>query len=310
MIGNQPFTRLGLVGAGRWGRNYISTISASPNAQLCRLASRSEQAHNLVDEHCTLSPDWRDVVEAGDIDGLVLAVPPQVQVEIALHAIEAELPLLLEKPMATKLEDAIKIVEAAARHKVPVMVDHIYLFHPAYIALKHQLKDHSGIRSIRTLSGNAGPYRSTLPPLWDWAPHDIAMCLDLLDERPTTIEAHKLTSRHAPAPIGDVFQILLEFPSGITADITTGNAMSKKKREFIVECTDDSWVFDDLAAAKLTRHNTGRVKPIQIQEGQPLDAVLQTFISSLSEPEQITSGAAFSADVVAVIAAANEQLTS
>ena len=41
----------------------------------------------------------------------------------------------------------------------------------------------SSIKSIRSVSGNIGPYRDEWSPLWDWGPHDLSMCLSLVEEK-------------------------------------------------------------------------------------------------------------------------------
>jgi len=304
VIEKRRTVRLGLVGAGRWGKNYISTIATLPHVTLCRLASRSDQAQNLVGPQCTVSTDWRDIIDADDLDGLVLAVPPQVQVEIALHAIKAKLPVLLEKPMAIYIDDAVRLRDAAAKRNVPLMVDHIYLFHPAFQALKQEVSRHGPIRKIRSVGGNAGPYRSILPPLWDWAPHDVAMCLDLLDEFPHTIQAHRLRAQGK----GEVYSITLDFASGPQATITTGNGMAQKTREMVVECDEGSWLFDDLAPNKLTRIHPDEPITVHTSNEAPLSAVLQAFVNILDGHPPARSGANFSAEVVAVISEAAKQM--
>ncbi len=93
--------RLGLVGAGAWGRNYIRTIAGLTGVVLARAASRNPDTQSLVPPDCVVTPDWRELVGATDLDGLILAVPPKVQAAIAEAAVRARLPLLLEKPIAS-----------------------------------------------------------------------------------------------------------------------------------------------------------------------------------------------------------------
>ena len=62
-------------------------------------------------------------------------MPPTVQPEIALRAIEAGLPLLLEKPMALDPVLAREIVSQAQARDVYVSVNHIYLHLPAFFLL-------------------------------------------------------------------------------------------------------------------------------------------------------------------------------
>ncbi|MDH5188679.1 MAG: Gfo/Idh/MocA family oxidoreductase, partial [Rhodospirillaceae bacterium] len=214
--------KLGLIGAGKWGQNYIRTIGRSNDARLVRLTSSNPEAGNLVGADCTISNDWRDLINDTDIDGLILAVPPTTQVQIALAALENKIPLLLEKPLATTVADAKRISDLAVKNNVPVLVDHIYLFHPAYEALKREAKKLEQIKSINSTGGDTGPFRADWNPLWDWGPHDVAMCLDLTGEYPSNISAKRdeVKTKHG---VGEIFNAKLEFPSGITANISFGN---------------------------------------------------------------------------------------
>ena len=67
-------------------------------------------------------------------------------------------------------------------NRVNVKVNHVYLYHPMYRFLKEIVKDKNKINSIYSFSGDNGPFRKDISPLWDWGPHDIAMCLDIFGE--------------------------------------------------------------------------------------------------------------------------------
>ena len=49
--------RLALIGAGRWGRNYIRTVALSSDAELMRVASSNPQTRGLVPASCAVDPD-------------------------------------------------------------------------------------------------------------------------------------------------------------------------------------------------------------------------------------------------------------
>lgn len=214
--------RLGLVGAGPWGRNYIRTIAGIPGLELARVAGRA---------------DWRDLVRAADIDGVIIAVPPAAQPEIALAAIEAGRPLLLEKPLALSVEAAQRIAAAAAARPVFAMVDHVHLFHPAFEALKRAAAERGPVLGIEAAAG--GPHRRPgVPALWDWGPHDVAMCIDLLGAAPQAVEAAQLESHAA----GERLRLGLRFAGGVTASIDLD--MREKHRRFAVRLAGQTLLYD------------------------------------------------------------------
>ena len=56
--------------------------------------------------------------------------------------------------------------------------------------MKYYIAKQKKLNSIIAIAGNYGPFRNDVSPLWDWAPHDIAMCLDIMGEFPSKISAH------------------------------------------------------------------------------------------------------------------------
>ena len=71
---NHPPLRLGLIGAGPWGRNYIRTLKGLDGVRLSRLASRNPDSAGLVGPDCTISEDWRDVMETSGIELTIASV--------------------------------------------------------------------------------------------------------------------------------------------------------------------------------------------------------------------------------------------
>ena len=221
----KPPLRLGVIGTGTWGRNYLRTIAEIPETRLARTAGRA---------------NWRELVEASDVDAVIVAVPPAAQPEIALAAIDAGKPLLLEKPLALSVDAAQRIVAAAAARPVLVMVDHIHLFHPGFEALKRAVAQ-APIRAIRAAAG--GPSRLNIGALWDWGPHDVAMCLDLLGTEPAAVNGALLESRPAGAGFAQRLRLELRFDGGALAQIEL-DTLREKHRSFSVEAGGRSLSYD------------------------------------------------------------------
>ncbi|MEE1569456.1 MAG: Gfo/Idh/MocA family oxidoreductase, partial [Alphaproteobacteria bacterium] len=124
--------RLGLIGAGRWGRVYMNTLDHMADVTLNALASSNPQSRDLVGENVDLHEDWRDFINAGGVDGVIVATPPAAHGEIVRAALEAGLPVLVEKPLTLDVDEAKALRDLAERTDGLVMVDHIHLFSPAF----------------------------------------------------------------------------------------------------------------------------------------------------------------------------------
>ena len=167
--------RLGLVGAGPWGANIVRTIAELPGMLLTRLASRNPRSRDLVGRKCAISTDWRDVAGARDLDGVIIATPPDTHFAIASMALSHQIPVLIEKPLTMNLGQAEKLLHLAGSRAVHVQVDHTHLYHPAFRKLKSLLPQLGSLEVIRGRAGKRGQSRADTPVLWDWGPHDLAM---------------------------------------------------------------------------------------------------------------------------------------
>lgn len=281
--------RLGLIGAGRWGRNYIRTIAALDGVRLARLASRNPQSAQLVPADCRISTDWRAILDRREIDGVIIATPPALHAEMTRAAVDAGLPVLVEKPLTLNPAAAVALREFVAMRGGFVMVGHTHLFHPAFRELKHAAPRYGKIRAIRSVAGNHGPFRPDTPVLWDWGAHDVAMCLDLLGSLPLQISASYMENRVTQEGCGQVIELVLEFPGQVRATIRIGNLLPRQ-RQFSVHLDSAAVVYDDLAENKLVVHPAtagsadlqDRGEPVAISPDLPLTREVREFAGAIS----------------------------
>jgi len=117
--GSQPVleqVRVGLVGVGAMGREFLVAardhpdvvIAACADADPRRLAALRQEEPDLAVES-----DWRRLVESPDLDAILVATPPDFHAEVTIAAFEAGKAVLCEKPLASRLEDGRRMVEAA-----------------------------------------------------------------------------------------------------------------------------------------------------------------------------------------------------
>lgn len=302
--------RLGLVGAGRWGRNYISTIAHLDGVELVRLASRNPVSRKLVDPGCRISETWSDLIEAGDLDGLIVATGPAAQGKIAAAAIAAGLPLMLEKPVATDVAAVRSLNDLSKRGDVPVLVDHIYLFNTAFAVMKEQIRRLGGLRSLCASRGGWGPFRPDLRALWDWAPHDVAMCINLVGAAPEQIAARVIDADRTTESNGEVICLDLTFPSEVTARITVGNLMDRPARLLKAICQNGELIFDDLADNRLMCRSEAGETAVSVANDPPLNRAITTFARGIAGGDRSAFGLDLAVEVTHVIAKAERQLDS
>src|SRR5579872_5185639 len=110
--------RIGLVGYGAWGRMHVGAMARIPELSLVGVVCGSEaSAYAATAElpRVTVYRDLDKLLADKSIDLVDICSPNHLHAEAAVAAIEAGKHVLLEKPMATTLADAERVVAAAER---------------------------------------------------------------------------------------------------------------------------------------------------------------------------------------------------
>ena len=117
---------------------------------------------------------------------------------------------LVEKPLATSVQDARALVDTADAHDVTLMAGHTFEYNAAVRKLKEIIAsgDLGRVLHIDTARLNLGLYQHDVNVIWDLAPHDLSIISFLMGENPTTVTTwahHHVGGRHA-----DVAHLRLE----------------------------------------------------------------------------------------------------
>lgn len=299
--------RLGLIGAGRWGKVYLRTmLSLGERCRLTHLGTSKPQNASLAPPGVRVEADWRRVVES-DCDAVIIATPPATHAGLVEHCVDAGKPCLVEKPFCLDVPTAERLHQRIERSGVPVLVDHTQLFNPAYQALKRRLQDTGeSIRAILaervgTTPPSSHPSTDT-PVVWEWGPHDVSICLDLLEHPPLQVEA--LSGPPGPADSPALVMLRLEFPGGCCAWIHTGWLAAQKRRTVSVVTDRRLYVCDDLAAEKLTvsSMDADRRQPLPVGDERPaIAAMLTYFLDGLAGGDRRYFGTTLALEVTRVL---------
>ena len=145
--------KLAVVGAGLIGIRHIEAIDKTAAATLACIVDPAEAGQAAarargVPGYLTLE----EMIAAGDIDGVILATPNRLHEAGALACIDAGLPVLVEKPIATDLPGARRIVAAAEAAGVAAAVGH-HRRHNPLIARAKALIDEGRLGQIASVQG-------------------------------------------------------------------------------------------------------------------------------------------------------------
>lgn len=257
-----------LIGAGKWGQNYISTLSNFHDIKLT-MATRD---------------NWRSLVDTRP-DSVIVATGPHAHVEIAKHVLEHQIPLMIEKPLVLTLQELEPLL--SLQHNAPILVNYTHLFANHFLELKKRLDKAS---TIFAESRGPGPIRS-YSSLFDYGSHAVAMCLYLLNETPLSI--HIRQEGHEPTT---AFSIDLRFTQ-TTAHLMVGNNETTKKLWLEAYINKGFLVYNDLGCDKLISNH----KPIDVNFVPPLTNAVQCFLSLMDGKQDDRAGLDLSIKVIKVL---------
>ena len=125
--------RTGIVGGGTVSAVHIDGLKRNPRTDLVAICDVDEgRARELAEKH-EVRPftSVQTMVDEVELDWVHVCTPVQTHVDVALTAIEAGIPVMIEKPITETVEEFERLAEAARTHDVPVSVKHNHVFDPA-----------------------------------------------------------------------------------------------------------------------------------------------------------------------------------
>jgi len=156
------------------------------------------------------------------------------------------------------VSEAEDLQKLAVQHNLKLMVGHILLFHPAIIKLKKIINagELGKINYIYSNRLNLGKFRTEENILWSFAPHDISVILQLLEEMPEQVSAQG--GNYLNQGIADVTMSALSFKSGVKGHIFVSWLHPNKEQKLVIVGDKKMAIFDDtLTEGKLQIHDKG-----------------------------------------------------
>jgi predicted dehydrogenase len=115
-----------LIGAGLFGERHAQAYSRHPAANFVAVCDlNAERAKHIAEKYGARSytTDFRQVLTDSEVHAVSVATPDHLHRDVAVACAEAGKHVLVEKPLATTVEDAIAIADAAHKNGVKLMVD-------------------------------------------------------------------------------------------------------------------------------------------------------------------------------------------
>lgn len=253
--------RIGVVGLGYWGPNLARNFAAIDGCELEWLCDDSAQVREQLTgafAGVRTTGELEDLLGDPALDAVVLATPVPTHAELAVRVLSAGKHCFVEKPLATTVADAQRVVDAAEATGRILMVGHLLEYHPAVTRLK-ELVQEGELGSLYYVYGNRvnlGKLRAEENALWSLGAHDVSVVLHLIDEDPIECSAHG--ECYVRDDVQDVVFCYLRFPSGQVAHLHLSWLDPHKERRITVVGSKRMATFDDMRTeGKLTVYDKG-----------------------------------------------------
>ena len=331
---NKPI-RVGVIGCGHWGKNYVRTFSTLPGARLEAVADLDDKKlEGTLKSHPNIRvfKDYKKLIASGCCDAVVVATVASTHHQIVRNALEAGLDVLAEKPFTMTIADANDLVKLSEDSKCICMVAHTFLFNPSIRKIKEYLdRGEAGkIYYAKARRTHLGLVREDVNAVWDLAPHDISMFIYLLGESPSSVQA--VGRRVLRKNREDAAFVNLQFPSGVIANIAVSWADSNKERYLDIVGSKCRISFDDMNMQEPIRIyykgitvelpegeesdfgefkyllRDGDILSPKVPVQEPLRVLCESFLHAVNTRERPYSDARFGAQVVEVLVNIDEAL--
>jgi predicted dehydrogenase len=238
-----------LVGAGPWGLTLGRAMARLPEVELrwvCELDPARRAAAGEVAPRARLTGALDEALADPEVVAAFVAVDSARHHPVGLRVLRADRHLLVEKPLALRVADAVELSALAEERRRVLSVGHLLLHHPA-VRRARQLVGEGALGEtlwLETARLAPGPARAGGGVWWTLAPHDVSMALHLFDAIPTRVTAVGGAGRPGEETVA---WATLHFEDGRLAHLHAARHAPEKKRGFSLIGARRALTFDELA---------------------------------------------------------------
>jgi predicted dehydrogenase len=118
--------KVGIVGLGRWAKVLTRAVAKSEKIKIVAGFSRSEEKRLAFEQELGVpsAPDMKALLSKREIEGVILTVPNEQHLPVAIEVAKAKKHVYTEKPIASTLEEGLEIAALERKYGITVTVGH------------------------------------------------------------------------------------------------------------------------------------------------------------------------------------------
>jgi predicted dehydrogenase len=252
-VSGRPAIGIGVIGYGYWGPNLVRNFAAQ---ERCRVVAVSDRDPSRLPDAARRYPGLRttttpgELIDAPDVDAVVIATPVAAHFDLALAALEAGKHVLVEKPLTATSEEAARLIDVAARRRRVLMVDHTFVYTSAVRKIRDLIQggEIGDVYYYDSVRINLGLFQHDVDVMWDLAVHDLAIMDFVLAERPAAVSATGLA--HVPGRPANIAYMTIFFDAPLLGHVHVNWLAPVKVRRTLIGGNRRMIVFDDLEASE------------------------------------------------------------
>ena len=245
--------KVGVIGCGYWGPNLIRNFSDNYNTDIkfaCDLSREKLERIKMRYPSINVTTDYKSLLKDKDVHAVAVATPVFTHYKLVREALEAGKHVLVEKPFASTVREAEKLVELANKKGLTLLVDHTFIYTGSVKRIKDfisagELGEMYYFDSVRV---NLGLFQHDVNVIWDLVPHDLSIMDFIVGEKPVSVVA--TGASHTPKGLEDVAYVTVKFKDNLIAHFHVNWMSPVKIRKVIIGGSKKMVVFDDLDPAE------------------------------------------------------------
>jgi predicted dehydrogenase len=239
---------VGVIGYGYWGPNLARNFKETPGFDLLGVSDLKQERLDLARSRYSdlkIYTDHLDLLKNREIEAVALSTPTHTHFELGMAALKAGKHLLVEKPLASSVEQARQLVAEAEKQGRVLIVDHTFIYTEAVRALRELVEGESlgKILYYDAVRVNLGLFQQDINVLWDLAIHDLAIMDYVIPAKPRAVSATGLAYPHQHESIS---YITVFFDGDLIAHVHANWLAPVKVRRTLLGGTNKMVVYDDV----------------------------------------------------------------
>jgi predicted dehydrogenase len=322
---------VGLIGCGYWGPNLLRNFNACPLTEVAAICDANPARLEKVGRGYPNAKLVQSVDELLDlpVEAVAIATPVSTHYPLGKRCLEAGKHVLIEKPLASTVQEARGLIDAAERAGRVLMVDHTYLFSPAVRKIK-EIIDSDGLGELHYVDSvriNLGLFQSDVNVIWDLAPHDLSIVDTILGTPARSISSWGCA--HTGNGHEDVAYVNVDYGDQLMATFHVNWLSPVKVRQMIFAGSRKSLIFNELNSTEPLKiydrgidvgqnaesanqvkigYRSGDVWSPHIEVGEPLQSAVTHFAECVRDGKPCLSDGRVGLRVVQLLESATRSI--